>query len=543
MKIKLIILALLSVFVLTACDDTEEPIEHTEVTSQLETTFSISEDAFTLEEETILPNIMEGAILTWSSESPLLDTTNTLSLPEEGEETITVTVEIKKNGAVQSKTYSVTLIAETVDIVDGDFRIIDDQRVADGALVISGGNSSSNLQQIDDTFVGLGGGNDHIQILIVPTSSGGPTASAVNSMKNSYMSRYGLSEDQFRVLNVTTTTKELADDPSEVAKVQGATAIWFTGGDQYRVTSSLWHDDGTPSLVLQAIFDAWEDGNIVIGGSSAGAAIMSSVMIGGGLSIGALAYNHVELRTSYTGDLYEFGALQVNDTGFGFFDVGVIDQHFNTRDRIGRLLEATYVEGNKGIGFGVGENSALIYDKTAQTISVIGEITIIDTTDATRSKTVTNLSKYENVKLSVLRGSSIYNITTKEITFLRDDGRPMDNITTAPGNQFLYPTNISSFGLDAGNIHEFIGLYLLDNRKDYMYTGRDGLPYISHFTIADHQLYRDNNQTTDRIIIEKRLYFDAASTLAYYDATLREYAYHNVILDIIPLEDNFTEQQ
>jgi cyanophycinase len=542
MKKIVIMLATILIFSLTACTNNPEIIEFPEVKTSLDETFNAENNEFIIEEDILLPNVVEGAIISYvSSDSSVLSESGQINRPTDEDIIITLTVTIKKSGNEEIVIYTVTILKTDSTDVNGDYKIIEDQRVLNGALVISGGASTSNLNKIDDAFIGLGGGNEHIHILIIPTSSGGPTSSSVNAMKNSYKGRYGLTEEQFSVLNVTSSTKQLADDPSEVDKVNNATAIWFTGGDQYLVTSSLWKSNGTPSLVLQAIFDKWEDGNIVIGGSSAGAAIMSKVMIGGGLSVGALSYDHVNSRSVYNGDDYNYGALLVNETGFGFFEHGVIDQHFDARDRLGRLIEATYVTGNKGLGFGVAENSALIYNNDTLDISVIGELFIIDTREASRTKTSTNLSKYENIKISLLRGSSTYNITTEEFTFLREDGNLMTNITNSPQNLYKYPTNISPFSGEYQSLYEFIGDKLLNNRKTHLYIGRNSLPYISSFTITDHEYYRELNSTSDRIIYEKRFLFDVLVTEGYYDATTKEYSFKQVILDIIPLQDNLTE--
>lgn len=530
--------------ILTSCDTPVEEVSFPEVIATFEEMFNIQDQSFVIEENIVLPNVVEGAILTYSSSDPsILDDSGAVVRPTNNDSIVTLSVTIKKGGNEQMIDYTVTITkVEDIAIVSGDFKIVTDQRVADGALVISGGNSSSNKQVIDDEFVSLGGGNENVNILIVPASSGGPTASAVKSMIDSYMGRYGLSENQFSVLQVTNTTKQLAEDPDEVLKVQQATAIWFAGGDQYLVTSALWRTDGTASLVLQAIFDKWEQGNIVIGGSSAGAAIMSRVMIDGGLSVGALTYDHVALRSEYNGDKYNYGALLVNETGFGFFEGGVVDQHFNTRDRLGRLIEASYVEGNKCRGFGIGENSSMIYNNTTKDIKVIGELVIVDTRNATRIKTSTNLSKYENVLISRLQGNSIYNLETEEFTFLREDGKPMEDRTTSPGNQYEYPTNISQFTGEYDSLMEFIAKQLLDNRKDFLHIGRDNLPYVSSYTIVDHEYYKELNNFNDKIIFEKRFYFDIAKTKVFYDAALKEYSFQDVILDIIPLEDNLFEQ-
>lgn len=71
------------------------------------------------------------------------------------------------------------------------------------------------------------------------------------------------------------TAGDQARDPAVVARLESATGIWFTGGDQSRITAAL---AGTP--LLEAI-RARNLAGVPIGGTSAGAAIMSPLMITG----------------------------------------------------------------------------------------------------------------------------------------------------------------------------------------------------------------------------------------------------------------------
>ena len=85
-------------------------------------------------------------------------------------------------------------------------------------------------------------------------------------------------------------------------------------------------------------------------GSSAGAAIMSDPMITSGSSVEALVYPP---------------APQPHDTrlsvgrGLGFFPLGLVDQHFLQRGRLGRLVAAMMATGWPH-GFGIDENTAMV---------------------------------------------------------------------------------------------------------------------------------------------------------------------------------------
>lgn len=136
--------------------------------------------------------------------------------------------------------------------------------------------------------------------------------------------------------------------------IRQATGIFFTGGNQVRLSVSL---GGT--LLAEALHAAFSQG-AVIAGTSAGAAILSAVMLAFGKG----------------GPTPRQGIAQFI-LGLGFTDRVIFDQHFRQRDRLGRLLYA--VSNNPGLlGVGVDENTAAILEK--DTLYVVGEnaVTIVD---------------------------------------------------------------------------------------------------------------------------------------------------------------------
>jgi cyanophycinase len=121
-----------------------------------------------------------------------------------------------------------------------------------------------------------------------------------------------------------------------VSQIDSATGIFMTGGNQIRVASIL---GGT--RVAEALMRHNREG-VPVAGTSAGASVMSAVMVAGGRS-GATPRPHIAQMSP----------------GLGLIDSVIIDQHFRERDRVGRLV--TMVSYNPGLlGLGVDEDTAAL---------------------------------------------------------------------------------------------------------------------------------------------------------------------------------------
>jgi len=118
--------------------------------------------------------------------------------------------------------------------------------------------------------------------------------------------------------------------------LEGANAVFFTGGDQTRITSLL---GDTP--VFSRIFEIFVEGG-TIAGTSAGASVMSETMMVGG-------DNDSSHRIK--------GGLRLAP-GLGFARDMVIDQHFAERGRIGRLL-GVVAQNPRILGIGIDEDTAM----------------------------------------------------------------------------------------------------------------------------------------------------------------------------------------
>jgi len=140
-----------------------------------------------------------------------------------------------------------------------------------------------------------------------------------------------------------------------IERIENSTGIFFTGGDQLRITSLI-----GGSRIYNAICDAYKRG-VIICGTSAGASAMSDTMIVEG-----------EANASPSGSLINMAP------GIGLLEEVVVDQHFAQRGRIGRLL--TVVASNPYVlGVGIDEDTAILVDsKAVFTVEGSGTVTVID---------------------------------------------------------------------------------------------------------------------------------------------------------------------
>ncbi len=192
-----------------------------------------------------------------------------------------------------------------------------------GPLVIVGGGKVPDAAR--DEFVKLAGGPDKAKVVVIPTAS----ATADEPKEHAAFLKPWKDAKVESVVVLHTRDRKQADSDEFVKPLADATGIWFGGGDQTKLTAAY---RGT--AVETAIRKRLEQG-VVIGGTSAGAAVMSDLMIEGGA------------EAAKTGP------------GFGFLPGVVIDQHFTQRTREKRL--AGVIEANPTYaGLGLDEGTAVI---------------------------------------------------------------------------------------------------------------------------------------------------------------------------------------
>lgn len=214
-------------------------------------------------------------------------------------------------------------------------------------VIIGGAEDKEGDCQILREFVRRAGGTK-ARIVIMTAATELPREVGENYIR--VFERLGAEE----VRIVDTETREDASSSTALEAVRKATGIFFTGGDQARITSVI-----KDTELDAAIHKRFCEG-VVIGGTSAGAAVMPDVMIVEGDS-----ETNPRIEIVYMGP------------GLAFLPGVVIDQHFSQRGRLGRLLSAL-AQQPAVLGFGIDENTAMVV--TDNQIEVIGEgsITVVD---------------------------------------------------------------------------------------------------------------------------------------------------------------------
>jgi len=205
-----------------------------------------------------------------------------------------------------------------------------------GTLVICGGGEMPDDVMLQ--FVDAAGGGD-ARIVVVTTASETADSEEVEEELEFWRS---LDISQLTVLH--TRSRETANDPEFVRPLLDATGIWFIGGKQAWLA-----DTYLGTIAERKIHEVLHRGGVV-GGISAGAAIMSSVMIRAG---------DPEPETG---------------RGFGLLPGTIVDQHFLARNRQQRLMGA--LEANPGmLGLGIDEGAAVVVH--GRRLRVVGDSDVV----------------------------------------------------------------------------------------------------------------------------------------------------------------------
>jgi cyanophycinase len=152
-----------------------------------------------------------------------------------------------------------------------------------------------------------------------------------------------------------------AEADEKLAILDDAAGIFFSGGDQLRITSQL---GDTP--IERKVMALHRRGGVVAG-TSAGATVMSETMLVRGTSS----------ETHRIGDLHMA-------PGLGLLRDVIIDQHFAERGRFGRLLGAV-AHNPRVLGIGIDEDTAAIVDDDELRAIGSGAVYIVDAQHVTHS--------------------------------------------------------------------------------------------------------------------------------------------------------------
>jgi len=253
-------------------------------------------------------------------------------------------------------------------------------------IPIGGAENKENDRHILERFVRCSGGRDADIVVI-------PTASRLHETGHRY-------EKLFRELGAARTdvldfdTRRDCQEPGRLQRLQEASGIFFTGGNQLRLTTLL---GGTPVAKLVRARNA---AGVAVGGTSAGASFLSEHMIAFGDEGSSVISGSVRLAP-----------------GLGLTNRFVIDQHFRQRDRLGRLLTALAYN-PFAVGIGLDEDTAAFIgpDETVE-VAGSGGVTVVDASDVSYSS-MDDVSEGEPVcmlglKLHILVAGATFNLHTR----------------------------------------------------------------------------------------------------------------------------------
>ncbi len=219
-------------------------------------------------------------------------------------------------------------------------------------IVIGGAEDKIRDRVILSRFVALAGGSA-ARIAVVATASS--FAVEVGERYRQVFTDLGAAH----VDPILAQARPAANDETFVALVDGATGIFLAGGNQLRLSSTI---GGT--RLSRAIEERYHAG-AVVAGTSAGASALSTHMIAFGAS-----------------GLTPKQRMAQISAGLGLLPGVIIDQHFQQRNRLGRLL-ALVAQNPSLLGIGIDEDTAGVVTPD-QVLEVIGRgsVTIVDGTAA-----------------------------------------------------------------------------------------------------------------------------------------------------------------
>jgi cyanophycinase len=254
------------------------------------------------------------------------------------------------------------------------------RRVTQGPVMpIGGAEETEPGGEILERFIELAGGKK-ARIAIIPTASDDPQRSG-EGYATLFRDMGAKEADWLRV-----ERREDANAEPALELLRMATGIYITGGDQARLVELL-----VGTLVMECIRTRNADG-VIVAGTSAGASILSALMMAGGTGIGG----------DSNGSAARKGMVNVV-AGFGLVQDIIIDQHFSQRGRLGRLLSV--FAGTPGlIGIGLDEDTAVLIDREG-TLEALGSnmVTVVD-----GRNTVSDYFHREQGEILTITGSSLH---------------------------------------------------------------------------------------------------------------------------------------
>ncbi|HBQ64706.1 MAG TPA: cyanophycinase [Clostridiales bacterium] len=256
-------------------------------------------------------------------------------------------------------------------------------------MIIGGAEDKQGERVILKKVIEITGGSG-ARLVVLTTATEEPEA--IGSEYMNIFSRLGV--EKLEILDIH--TREEAENENFCRSIEKADGVFFTGGDQLRITSIL---GGT--RVYAAMHHAYRKGTVFIG-TSAGASAMSNTMIVDGNDNGPARKCTLKMAP-----------------GLGLLNDAIIDQHFDQRGRIGRLL-CGVAENPHMLGIGIDEDTA-VHVLPDNRFEVLGSnaVTVIDG-QSIRSSNVSELRPDEilaitGITLHILPAGYGFDMSGREV--------------------------------------------------------------------------------------------------------------------------------
>jgi cyanophycinase len=257
-----------------------------------------------------------------------------------------------------------------------------------GKLIISGGvEDEDGKQTILKQVVRLVHGDGSLLLMTVATQHPEETARGYKQL----FSDMGVKKIDWLDIR----TREDGQKEENIDKIKQAAMLFFTGGDQLRITSQM---ADTP--VYNTMLEYFQKG-LHIFGTSAGAAVVSATMLVSGKSDESNEVANIHMAP-----------------GFALIDGIVVDSHFAERGRMGRLL-AVVAQNPSNLCIGIDQNTAIVIDRN-EIFRVIGDgaVYVIDGSEMTYSNlsqdTFEDMLTIHNVKLHMLSEGEKFDLQTRQ---------------------------------------------------------------------------------------------------------------------------------
>ena len=244
-----------------------------------------------------------------------------------------------------------------------------------GKLVIIGGGSRPSA--MIDRIISESGIDKSGYGIILPMSSVEPDSAV-------YYARKQFVEKGLKNIYGLDFLKDEKLSATKIDSIKNARLVYISGGDQNRFMDIV-----AGTAIEEAIHEAYQNGNL-IAGTSAGAAVMSKMMITGS------ELKHPEYASTFRN--IEADNIEIK-RGLGMLTNVIIDQHFVKRSRYNRLISAV-IEHPEMMGIGIDEATAILVRGNSAEVIGDSQVIVLDNVNGSKHTYGEKLGAH-NIHLSI----------------------------------------------------------------------------------------------------------------------------------------------